>query len=80
MQAAQELKRRLCAKGAGEKGGLITVKLSKEELSQIDRVLKDFCLGTLGQALAPCEDAEKGRHGVSSPSISSSLTRMWLSP
>lgn len=48
MQAAQELKRRLCEKGAGEKGGLITVKLSKEELSQIDRVLKDFCLGTLG--------------------------------
>lgn len=47
-QAAQELKRRLCEKGAGEKGGLITVKLSKEELSQIDRVLKDFCLGTLG--------------------------------
>lgn len=30
VQAAQDLKRRLCAKGAGEKGGLITVKISKE--------------------------------------------------
>lgn len=36
MQAAQKLKRRLCAKGAGEKGGLITVKISKEGLSRID--------------------------------------------
>lgn len=36
VQAAQELKRRLCAKGTGEKGGLITVKISKEGLSQID--------------------------------------------
>lgn len=36
VQAAHKLKRRLCAKGAGEKGGLITVKISKEGLSRID--------------------------------------------